>query len=121
MPSLSKHENRFVSSIQCGAGRDAYIQFELSDVSSSDISVLPLPFAPKDNNSDLDPSAILGASQKAVEQIHRKYQTLFHLKAIWYSPSDPPHYDIYSRAVYITLEHIINGGDFRPIDPKYIA
>ena len=87
MAHLSKLDNRYVGSIQCGAGRDAYLQLELSDEACSELQVLPVPWLSSEDDGSVEPESIRKAVVSAQKSILTKYNRTFNVKKVWYLPT----------------------------------
>jgi len=118
MPLFAIKGNKYVGAIQCGAGRDAYLEFELSKDEQEKIEIYPLEPLEHDLSKGVDPQEILKAAVIGANRAFEKTKQRYFIKSIGYIPNDLKHYDIHSRIVYSVIEHLHNGGEFKTIDEK---
>jgi hypothetical protein len=112
MPLFAKRNETYIGALQCGAGRDAYLEFELSESNTSELELYakePMKYALSEG---VDPQEIKKAALRGAQMFNEKYGTNFGFKNIGYVPNDSRHYDLHARVAYIVLQRIFEGGDF---------
>ena len=118
MPLFAKKGNKYIGALQCGAGRDAYLEFELSPTPIEEIEIYKLKplkngLSNETNPEKIKESAILG-TDRAFKEINERY----YLKSLGYIPNDSEHYELHERIVYSIIERIHNGGNFKLINEQ---
>ncbi|MEM5527875.1 hypothetical protein WN093_03490 [Gammaproteobacteria bacterium AS21] len=118
MPLFAKKDETYIGALQCGSGRDAYLEFELS----ADSDVEPELYAKDALNDSLsegvDPNEIKKAALQGAQMANEQYGTNFKFKRIGYIPNDSSHYDVHARVAYIILQRIFEGGEFKVLYAK---
>jgi hypothetical protein len=118
MPFLGRRGSRYVCSIQCGAGRDAFIEIEFSATPVSQVQLVSLPPLTHGLSEGVDPDKVLKAALAACEAASLKYGERRYLKTVGYVPNDSRHYDIHERCVSEIIRHLANGGEFRTLNEE---
>lgn len=118
MPLFAKRDNTYIGALQCGAGRDAYLEFELAE----GVEITPvlyikerLKYALSDG---VDPEQIRNAALLGAEKANEKFGTNYHFKRIGYVPNDSTHYDLHARVAYLVLQRIHENGEFKESNAK---
>lgn len=111
MPLFVKRNNTYIGALQCGAGRDAYLEFELAeeDIEPELYAREPMKYSLSEG---VDPEEIKNAALLGAKMANEKYGTNYHFSRIGYVPNDSTHYDLHARVAYIVLQRIIEGGSF---------
>lgn len=112
MPLFAKRNETYIGALQCGAGRDAYLEFELTKSNESEPDLYakePMKYALSEG---VDPEEIKKAALRGAQMFNEKYGTNFKFKNIGYVPNDSRHYDLHARVTYIVLQRIFEGGEF---------
>ncbi len=118
MPLFAKKGNKYVGALQCGAGMDAYLEFEISREEISDIEMYSLPSIKYGLSEGVDPSKIMQSAIEGAEAAFEVTGTRYYLKSIGYIPNDSRHYDLHSRIVRTTIIRLQEGGEFRVINDQ---
>ena len=118
MPLFAKKGTKYVGALQCGAGLDAYLEFELSTEEVSEIEMHSLPPIKHGLSEGVDPAKIkqfaLDGAAAAFEETGERY----YLKSIGYVPNDSRHYHLHGRIVCSTIIRLKEGGEFRVINEQ---
>ena len=118
MPFFGKKGTKYVGAFQCGAGRDAYLEFELTDKEEDNIEIYALEPIQYGLSEGVNPQEILKSEKIATDKAYEKTKQRYYIKSIGYVPNDSTHYDIHERIVYSVIEHIHNDGEFKVINEK---
>lgn len=118
MPSFAKNGDRYRCTIQCGAGLDVILEFELSTEPVESLRTYALPELENGLSDGVDPKAIQEAADKGLRYAVEKFGKKYYFKSIGYCPNDSKHYDLHARCVWETIRHIQTGGTFRPLETE---
>lgn len=112
MPLFSKREQTYIGALQCGAGRDAYIEFELSEDRVADPPLYAKNEMKIPLSHGVDPEEIKKAALYGLSLANEKYGTKYGFSKIGYIPNDSIHYDLHARITYLVIQRVIEGGKF---------
>jgi hypothetical protein len=112
MPLFAKRNKTYIGALQCGAGRDAYLEFELAESNDSELELYAKDPMQYSLSEGVDPLEIKKAALLGAQMFNEKYGTHFKFKNIGYTPNDSRHYDLHARIAYIVLQRIFEGGEF---------
>ncbi|MFO1368946.1 MAG: hypothetical protein U1F46_08120 [Marinagarivorans sp.] len=112
MPLFAKRNKTYIGTLQCGAGRDAYLEFELAESNDSESELYAKEPMKYSLSEGVDPIEIKKAALRGAQMFNEKYGTNFKFKNIGYIPNDSTHYDLHARVAYIVLQRIFEGGEF---------
>ena len=112
MPLYRKQGNTYISALQCGAGLDAYLQIELSDVEVEKISYVELKPMKVGLSTGISLDKIKESVQLGLKSFYEKTGKRYYIKKVGYIPNDSTHYHLHARIVYQVLNRIYSGGEF---------
>ena len=112
MPFFGKSENFYIGSLQCGAGRDAYLQIELSESPCKVEELFALQPIEKGLSEGVDPQKLKSSVQESLAKTNEHFGKEYFIKSIRYIPNDSTHYDLHGRLVFEIIKHLRNGGNF---------
>ncbi len=118
MPLFAKRDKTYIGALQCGAGRDAYLEFELTESGELEPELYAKQPMKYSLSSGVNPEEIKKAALEGMQLANEKFGTNYQLKKIGYVPNDSTHYDLHTRVVYIVLQRIFEGGEFRVSNAK---
>lgn len=116
MPLFARRGKNYVCSVQCGAGRDAFIEVEFAGALVEEVELFELPPARFGLSKGVDPLLILEAARDGCTAASNEFGSTFYLKRVGYVPNDSRHYDLHSRCVWEIIRHLVKGGEFRELD-----
>ncbi|MBU1390220.1 MAG: hypothetical protein KJ856_00285 [Gammaproteobacteria bacterium] len=112
MPLFVKRNRTYIGALQCGAGRDAYLEFELAESNELEPELYTTAPMKYSLSEGVDPLEIKKAALRGAQMCNEKYGTNFSFKKIGYVPNDSKYYELHTRVAYIVLERIFEGGEF---------
>lgn len=115
MPLLAKHGDRYIAALQCGAGRDAYIQIEVTDQLVDEVELVQLPPCNSGRLIAVEPEKIKEAVIKAFRESSLLFGLDLNLRCIAYFPNDSRHYDLHARCTALIVEALATGKEFREL------
>jgi len=113
MPFFGKIGEHYICSVQCGAGRDAYLRIKFG--SSQEIKMTALDPIKNGLSQGVEPEKIMNSVLDMLPQINEKFKTNYSIAELQYIPNDSTHYDLYARVVYEVIKHRSNNGEFKII------
>ncbi|PCJ35159.1 MAG: hypothetical protein COA99_14055, partial [Moraxellaceae bacterium] len=112
-----KEGNAYISALQCGAGRDAYLSLELSETEIDEIEFYALEPMKRGLSKGVDLDKLREAVFRGIVGASETTGKKHNVKRVGYIPNDSEHYDLHSRIAYNILERIHSGGEFRENEP----
>jgi len=116
MPIFGKKGTHYICSLQCGAGKDAHLKFELSHDYVENIEIHKLEPIICSTSKGVDPKQILEQAIEGAKQASKDFNKNYFIKSISYIPNDSPNYDLHKRIVWEVIKHIENNGQFKELD-----
>jgi hypothetical protein len=112
MPLFARKGGKYIGALQCGAGLDAYLEFELSKEKPPQIEMYSLKPIKYGLSGGVDPEKIKKSAIEGALFAYKETGVRYFLKSIGYVPNDSRHYDLYSRIVCSTIIRVCEGGEF---------
>lgn len=86
MPLFAKRNKTYIGALQCGAGRDAYLEFELAESNDSELELYAKDPMQYSLSEGVDPLEIKKAALLGAQMFNEKYGTNFKFKNIGLFP-----------------------------------
>jgi hypothetical protein len=118
MPLFAKRDNTYIGALQCGSGRDAYLEFELAEGVESEPDLYIKECLKYALSEGVDPEQIKNAVLLGAKMANEEFGTNYQFKSIGYVPNDSTYYDLHARVAYIVLQRIHEGGEFKESNAK---
>lgn len=115
MPFFGRNDNLYICSFQCGAGRDAYLQIELTENKCEVESIFELQPMEHGLSKGVNPKRIQEAVVDALDKTNEHFQSNYFIRRIGYIPNDSIHYYLHGRIVFEIIKHLRNGGEFKNV------
>ena len=112
MPFFGKNEKFYIGSLQCGGGRDAYLQIELSESPCEIEELFALQPLKSGLSEGVDPDKIRSSVKESLAKTNEYFGKEYFIKNVGYVPNDSKHYDLHGRLVFEIINHLRNGGTF---------
>lgn len=118
MPLFAKKGTKYVGALQCGAGMDAYLEFELSKEDVPEVKMYSLSPIKHGLSEGVDPEKIKKFALEGAIAAFEESGARYYLKSIGYVPNDSRLYNLYGRIVCSTIIRLQEGGDFKDINEQ---
>jgi len=118
MPLFVKDGEVYRSALQCGAGLDAFLEFELSDEPIDKVVLYEKSPLRSGLSDGVDPQKIKEAALLGVQMANEEYGTKYSIKRLGYVPNDSRHYQLHKRIAFGIIKRIHEAGEFRHVGVK---
>jgi len=115
MPFYGKIGEHYICSVQCGAGRDAYLRIKFGSNQENKIKMTALDPITNGLSQDVEPEKIMNSVLDILPQINEKFKSNYSIEELQYIPNYSAHYDLYAKVIYEAIKHHNNNGKFKVI------
>ncbi len=116
MSFFAKKGTKYIVSSQCSAGRDIYVEIELSQNKNENIEIYRLKSIQKTNGDNIRSEEVLKFAKLGLDRANKKIKKPCFIKSIGYIPNDTKDYAMYENIVYDIIEYLHSGKEFKMIN-----